>query len=176
MSDAAITLLKGNSSSLQMNPFNRTAIVSVGVQEFTVFQRDLSNSYQYCTFFKVGKAETADNINRLCAALRNYGQVFVSINDTRSRPQSKLDYSPEVRDFITRLAARPNTVVCVFANPYTLSTLPGIEKAGALLCGYQMSDALQHSAVRIIIRRMNPIGRLPVNVNALFPYGTGIRL
>jgi beta-glucosidase-like glycosyl hydrolase len=176
MSDGAVTLLKGNSSSLQLNPFNRTAIVSIGVQEFTVFQRDLSHWYQYCTFFKVGKTETADNINRLCTALRQYSQVYVSINDTRSRPLSKLDYSPEVKDFITRLAARPNTVVCVFANPYTIATLPGIEKAGALLCCYQMSDTLQRAAVRIIARRMNPIGRLPVNVNSFFPYGTGIRL
>ncbi|MGN6178176.1 MAG: glycoside hydrolase family 3 protein [Mucilaginibacter sp.] len=176
MSDAAVTLLKGNSPSLQMNPFNRTAIVSIGVQEYTTFQRDLSQWYQYCTFFKVGKTETADNINRLCDALKQYNQVFISINDTRSRPLSKLDYSPEVMDFITRLAARPNTVVCVFANPYTIATLPGIEKASGLLCCYQMSDALQRAAVRIIARRMDPIGRLPVNVNSFFPYGTGIRL
>jgi beta-glucosidase-like glycosyl hydrolase len=176
MSNAAVTLLKGNSASLELNPINRTAIVSIGVQEYTVFQRDLSHWYQYCTFFKVGKTETADNINRLCAALKQYTQVYVSINDSRSRPLSKLDYSAEVKDFITRLAARPNTVVCVFANPYTISTLPGIEKAGALLCGYQMTDALQHAAVRIIARRLNPIGRLPVNVNTYFPYGTGIRL
>ncbi len=176
LGNAAVTLLKGNSASLELNPINRTAIVSIGVQEYTVFQRDLSHWYQYCTFFKVGKTETADNINRLCAALKQYNQVYISINDSRSRPQSKLDYSPEVKDFITRLAARPNTVVCVFANPYTIATLPGIEKAGALLCCYQMSDALQHAAVRIIARRLDPIGRLPVNVNSFFPYGTGIRL
>lgn len=176
LSDAAVTLLKGNSASLQLNPFNRTAIVSIGVQEFTVFQRELSHSYQYCTFFKVGKTETADNINRLCEALKQYSQVYISINDTRSRPQSKLDYSSEVKDFITRLSARPNTVVCVFANPYTIATLPGIEKAGAVLCCYQMSDALQRSAVKVIARRLDPVGRLPVNVNSYFPYGTGIRL
>lgn len=176
LSNAAVTLLKGNAASLQLNPFNRTAIVSIGVQEYTVFQRDLSHWYQYCTFFKVGKTETADNINRLCEVLKQYNQVYISINDTRSRPLSKLDYSPEVKDFITRLAARPNTVVCVFANPYTIATLPGIEKAGALLCCYQMSDALQRAAVRIISRRLNPIGRLPVNVSEIFPHGTGVRL
>lgn len=176
LSDAAVTLLKGSGASLQLNPINRTAIVSIGVQEYTVFQRDLSHWYQYCTFFKVGKTETAENINRLCAALKQYSQVYISINDTRSRPQSKLDYSPEVKDFITRLAARPNTVICVFANPYTISTLPGIEKAGALVCCYQMSDDAQRSAVRVISRRINPIGRLPVSVNAFFPYGTGIWL
>lgn len=176
MSDAAVTLLKGNSTSLQLNPINRTAIVSIGVQEFTVFQKELSHAYQYCTFFKVGKAETADNINRLCEALKQYNQVYISINDSRARPQSKLDYSAEVKDFISRLSARPNTVVCLFANPYTMSTLPGIEKAGALICCYQMTDALQRSAVKVIERNLNPTGKLPVNVKGLFSYGTGIKL
>jgi len=64
----------------------------------------------------------------------------------------------------------------VFANPYTIAGLPGIEKAGALLVCYQMSDDLQRSAVKMIIRRLNPIGKLPVNVNAFFPYGTGVML
>ena len=175
LSDAAVTVLKGTPASLEMNPINRTAIVSIGVSEYTVFQRSLSRWYQYCTFFKVGKAETADNINRLCQALKQYNQVFISINDTRLRPQSKLDYSDEVKQFITRLAASKNTVICVFANPYTIATLPGIEKASALLACYQMSDDLQRSAVKVITRRMNPIGKLPVNVNVLFPYGSGVK-
>ena len=175
LSDAAVTVLKGTPASLEMNPINRTAIVSIGVSEYTVFQRNLSRWYQYCTFFKVGKAETADNINRLCQALKQYNQVFISINDTRLRPQSKLDYSDEVKQFITRLAASKNTVICVFANPYTIATLPGIEKASALLACYQMSDDLQRSAVKVITRRMNPIGKLPVNVNVLFPYGSGVK-
>jgi beta-N-acetylhexosaminidase len=176
LSDGAVTLLKGSSASLELDPINRTAIVSIGVTDYTVFQRDLSRSYQYCTFFKVGKAETADNVNRLCQALEQYNQVYISINDTRLRPQSKLDYSDEVKQFITRLAAQKNTVICIFANPYTIATLPGIEKAGALLACYQMSDDLQRSAVKVITRRINPIGKLPVNVNAFFPYGTGIQL
>ena len=46
----------------------------------------------------------------------------------------------------------------------------------ALLCCYQMTDELQRAAVRVIARRLNPTGKLSVHVNALFPYGTGIRL
>jgi len=69
-----------------------------------------------------------------------------------------------------------NSVTCVFANPYTIATLPGIEKSGALIACYQMSDDLQRSAVKVITRLLKATGKLPVYVNALFPYGTGIAL
>ena len=176
LSDASVTLLKGNAASLQLNPIIKTAIVSIGVTQYTTFQKDLSRWYPNCAFFLVGKTASVNDLNSLYVALKQYGQVFVSINDTRLRPLSKLDYSNDVKLFIAQLAARNNTVISVFANPYTIAGLPGLEKAGALLACYQMTDDLQLAAVRVIIRRINPIGKLPVNVNVFFPYGTGISL
>jgi len=176
LSDAAVTLLKGNAASLQLNPFIKTAIVSIGVTQYTTFQKDLSRWYPNCAFFMVGKNASVNDLNSLYVALKQYGQIFVSINDTRPRPLSKLDYGNDVKLFIAQLAARNNTVISVFANPYTIAGLPGIEKVGALLACYQMTDDLQRAAVRVIIRRMNPTGKLPVNVNMFFPYGTGISL
>jgi beta-N-acetylhexosaminidase len=176
LSDAAITLLRGNAASVQLNPILKTAIVSIGVTEYTTFQKDLSRWYPNCALFRVGKTASVSDLNSLFNALKHYQQVYVSINDTRLRPQSKLDYSNDVKLFIAQLAAKKNTVVAVFANPYTIAGLPGIEKAGALIAGYQNSDEMQRAAVKVIIRRINPTGKLPVNVNTFFPYGTGIGL
>jgi beta-N-acetylhexosaminidase len=176
LSDAAVTLLKGDAASVQLNPIAKTAIVSIGVDQITVFQRDLSRWYQNSTFFLVGKNPTLANLNRLQQVLKQYAQVFVSINDTRTRPQSKLDYSNDVKLFIAALAAQKNTVISVFANAYTIAGLPGIEKCGALLACYQMSDDMQRAAVKVIIRHLNPTGKLPVSVNAFFPNGTGVTL
>jgi len=176
LSDAAVTLLKGNAASVQLSPLRKTAIISIGVDNFTVFQKDLSRWYPISTFFVVGKTASVSDLNSLRQALKQYPQVFVSINDTRTRPASKLDYDNNVKLLITQLAAQKNTVISVFANAYTIAGLPGIEKAGALLVAYQMSDELQQSAVKIIIQQMKPLGKLPVNINAFFPYGTGISL
>jgi beta-N-acetylhexosaminidase len=176
LGDAAVTLLKGNAASLQLNPIERTAIISIGVTQNTLFQTELSSWYPNCTFFLIGKNEPVSDLNSMCEALKQYGQVFVSINDTRLRPQSKLNYSDDVKVFIAKLAAEKNTVISVFANPYTMASLPGLEKCGALLACYQMSDNMQRSAVKVITRRLNPTGKLPVNVNVFFPYGTGITL
>ena len=176
LSDNAVTLLKGDAQSVQLNPIAKTAIVSIGVTQTTVFQHELSNWYLNSDIFIVGKATSGDDLLELLQKLRQYDQVFVSINDIRARPASKLDYSNGVKVFISEIAAHPNSVVSVFANPYAIAGLPGIERSGALMACYQMSDELQRSAVKIITRLIPPKGKLPVNVNMYFPYGTGVSL
>jgi beta-N-acetylhexosaminidase len=174
LTDAAVTLVKGDASTVQLNPIAKTAIVSIGVTQQTVFQQELSQWYLNSDMFIVGKGTPADDLLELLSKLRQYDQIFVSINDARARPVSILDYSNGVKLFISEVAAHPHSVVCVFANPYTIAGLPGLEKSGALIAGYQMSDEMQRSAVKVINRLISPKGKLPVNVNVFFPYGTGV--
>jgi beta-N-acetylhexosaminidase len=176
LTDNAVTLIKGDASAIQLNPIAKTAIVSIGVTQSTVFQQELSQWYLNSDTFMVGKGTPADDLLVMLGKLRQYDQVFISINDTRARPASKLDYSNGVKLFISQLATYPNAVMCVFANPYAIADLPGIEKSSALIAGYQMSDEMQRSAVKVIARLINPKGKLPVNINVFFPYGTGVIL
>jgi beta-N-acetylhexosaminidase len=173
LSDGAVTVLKGNAAALQLDPFQKTAIVSIGVTESTVFQREMTNWYSNSTLFLVGKNSPEQELKALLDVLQSYQQIYVSINDTRLRPASKLDYSEDVKSFIGELAGHHNTVISVFANAYAIAGLPGIEKSGALLVCYQMTDELQRSAVKAITRQIKPTGRLPVTVNLLFT--TGLR-
>ena len=176
LNDAAVTLLKGDAATLQLDPFLKTAIVSIGVDECTVFQKELSKCYPNSRLFMVEKAMSQTRLNELLAALKEYNQIYIGIHDTRSRPQSKLDYSNDVKEFIAKLVAYHNTVTCVFANPYTLATLPGIEKSASLMACYQMSDDMQRSAVKVITLQQKAIGKLPVKINGLFLNGAGARL
>jgi beta-glucosidase-like glycosyl hydrolase len=176
LSDASITLLKGNSASLKLNPFLKTAIVSIGVDAPTVFQQELAKSYPNCRIFTVGKNTPAIELRNILAWLNKYDQVIVGIHDTRLRPQSKLDYSSDVRLMIADLASRKNTVMSVFANAYTIAGLPGIEKSNILMVCYQMSPELQRSAAKVITGNLKPTGKLPVGVNVFFPTGTGLGL
>ena len=174
LSDAAVTLIKGDQFSLQLNPLQKTAIVSIGVDKTTVFQNDLGQWYANNAFFIVGKNTPETDLKNLVATLKQFDQIYISINDTRTRPASKLDYSNDVKQFITEIAAHRNTVISVFANAYTIAGLPGIEKCGALLVCYQMTDELQHSAVKIITRQLKPVGKLPVTINKIFQSGLGL--
>ncbi|HEY2581397.1 MAG TPA: glycoside hydrolase family 3 N-terminal domain-containing protein [Mucilaginibacter sp.] len=176
LSDAAVTLLKGDSASLNPNRSQKTAIISIGVTRTTVFQQELAKYYPNSTAFLVDKNMPDAQLKSLLENLKQYDQVFVSINDTRPRPASKLDYSNDVKLFITELAERENMVMSVFANAYSMAGLPGIEKCGALLACYQLNDELQRSAVKVITGQLKPRGRLPVSVNEFFKTGAGISL
>ncbi len=173
LSDAAVTVLKGNAAALQLNPLRKTAIISIGVDKPTVFQSELTKWYTNSVTFTVNTSTPVAELNSLLQILKQYDQVYVGIHDTRARPQSKLDYSNGVKEFITALTNHQNTVMCVFANPYTIAGLQGIEKAGALIACYQMSDELQRSAVKIITQQLKATGKLSVSVNAYFANGAG---
>ena len=174
LSDAAITLLKGDETSIKLNPQLKTALVSIGVSNNTVFQQKLASFYTNSSMFNVPKNTSSSQLDSLIEAIKSFDQVFVSINDTRARPASKLDYTDEVKSFITKIADHKNTVISVFANAYTIANLPGIEKCGALLLGYQLSDELQQSAFKVITGKLKPQGRLPVTINKEFVTGLGL--
>ena len=174
LSDSAVTLLKGTTSSLKPDILKKTAIISIGVSKPTVFQQDLAKIYLNSKIFGVGKADPDSTLKILQDTLKQYDQLFISINDTRLRPASKLDYSTGVKAFLSNIAGYKNTVVCVFANAYTIAGLPGIENCGSLVVCYQMTDYLQRSVVKVISGSLKPTGRLPVTVNSSFVTGFGL--
>jgi beta-N-acetylhexosaminidase len=176
LSDAAVTVLKGSDAAFRLNPLQKTAIISIGVTSFTVFERELCKWYANSKMYTIDKNMPVTQLNQILEMLKDYDQVFISINDSRTRPQSKLDYSNGVKSFISNIASRKNSVISVFANPYTLAGLPGIENCGALMVCYQMSDEMQRSAVKVITGRLKPTGKLPVSINTFFTTGTGLAL
>jgi len=174
LADKAITLLRGDSVIRNLNPTKRTALVSIGLGMPTVYQQELSKVFMSCKMFNISKEAQMPEMRAILNQLKDYDQVIVSIHDTRTRPASKLDYSSNLKLMIAELASYRNVVISVFANPYTIAGLPGIEKSGALLAGYQKEDFMQRAAAKVISGQINAEGKLPVSVNAFFPNGAGI--
>ncbi|GAB3919058.1 glycoside hydrolase family 3 protein [Mucilaginibacter boryungensis] len=174
LSDKAVTLLKGDSLIQNLDPTKRTAIVSFGATATTVYQQDLTKTFTNSKLYFVSKEAQTPDISNILQDLKSYDQIIIGIHDTRLRPGSKLDYSSNLKLMIADLAAYHNTVISVFANPYTIAGLPGIEKAGALLACYQKEAPLQHAAAKVITKQIKPAGKLSVSVNTYFPNGSGI--
>ncbi len=176
LSDAAVTVIKGDAASLRMDPLKKTAVVSVGTNQPTVFPPELAKWYFSSASFSVPKDAQAEQLNALLKKLEQYQQIYITINDTRARPGSKLDYSNDVVAFIAALEKHPNTVTVLFANAYTLAGLPGVENSNAIVVCYQLSDYLQRSAVKVITGQIHATGKLPVTINSLFTTGLGLVL
>ncbi|HEY1005665.1 MAG TPA: glycoside hydrolase family 3 N-terminal domain-containing protein, partial [Sphingobacteriaceae bacterium] len=165
LADAAVTVLNGDSLIRTFDPAKRTALVAVGADAITLFQKELQGHFTNSLPFLVRKNADPADLQNMLKELAGYDQVIVGVFDQRKRPGSVLDFSQDVRLLIPQLAGM-NSIVSVFANPYTIAGLPGIEKAGTLLVNYQNSEDLQRSASKVIRGTLKPTGKLPVTINS----------
>jgi hypothetical protein len=123
--------------------------------------------------FLLPKDASESDINNVKAELKAYDQIIVSIHDTRRRPGAVLDYTAGLKTLIADLAGM-NSMFTLFANPYAITGLPGIEKAKTILVNYQNSDEAQRAAVKVISGELKASGKLPVAVSPGYKNGEGI--
>ncbi|MXV17480.1 glycoside hydrolase family 3 protein [Hufsiella ginkgonis] len=173
LADAAVTVLKSDSLLRAADPNKRTALVSLGVTEISLFQRQLKSYFPNSTNFILSKIASQADMSQMQQELKAYDQVIVAIHDYRKRPGAVLDYNAGLKTFIAELS-RMNTITCVFANPYTIAGLPGIEKSKTLVVNYQNTDELQRAAARVISGQLKATGKLPVTINSYFKNGDGL--
>lgn len=173
LADAALTLLKSDSLLRAMDFIKKTAIISIGTTELTEFQKQLKGKFDNALNFVISPNAKPNDIAKVWVELLRYKQIIVALHDNRRSPQSKLNFSGTVRLFINELAAM-NSVFCVFANPYSLAGMPGIETCKTLVLCYQNNNELQRAAAKVILKQLRPSGKLPVTINTFFKYGDGL--
>lgn len=173
LADAAVTILKSDSQIKSLDKNKKTAIISMGTTSATTFHNLLKSELDNSNHFILPKDASANDITSVSRELRNYDQIIVSIQDTRKRPAAVLDYNNSMKLFIAELAKMNSTMV-LFANPYTMAGLPGIEAAKTIVVNYQNSEEAQKASARVISGRLKASGKLPVSVSASFKNGDGI--
>ncbi len=173
LADAAVTVLNSDSQIRNIDYSKKTAILTLGSPEITAIQRSLkplfSNSMNYILPKDISDAEI-ENVKR---ELQSYEQIIVNIHDLRRRPAPVLDYNKGLKLFIADLA-KMNSLFNIFANPYALAGLPGIESAKTLIMNYQNTEQAQSATFRTITGEIKASGKLPVTVNSAFKNGDGI--
>jgi beta-N-acetylhexosaminidase len=173
LSESAMTLLTGKENIKQLNPEKRTVIISIGTPQVTMFQRELGDFYKNTVFYTLDKNATANNIAKVLRDIKAFDQIIIGIHDTRTRPGNGMVLSADLKMFIKDMSLS-NAVFALFANPYNLAALPGLEKSQGLVVAYQKEDFMQKAAAAIIKNQVIATGKLPVTVNSFFKYGDGL--
>lgn len=174
LADAAVTLLKGDDVIRNLDYTKRTALISIGdTDEVSTFQRMLGRKFDNGLFFILGHDASVDEIVSVYSELWRYDQIVVSLHDNRARPRNTLHYNSDIKLFINQLAEM-NSIMTIFANPYAIAGLPGIEQAKSILVCYQNDDVMQRAAARVISGTIRAAGKLPVSINSEFRSGDGI--
>lgn len=172
MADASMTLLRGRDFIKTLSPSKRTVILNVGTPDVTTFQKELALVYQNSVVYNLKKDANADDIAKVLTEIKADDQVMIGIFDTRTRPGNNIPLSADLKMMLKDMANK-NAVLALFANPYNLAGLPGLENAKALIVAYQKEDYMQKSAASVIKNQLITTGKLPVTVNEFFKYGDG---
>nr|WP_121270149.1 glycoside hydrolase family 3 protein [Pedobacter schmidteae] len=173
LSEASMTLLRGKENIQQLSAEKRTVIISIGTPQVTLFQRELGAYYKNAVFYTLDKNASANAIAKVLRELKAFDQLIIGIHDTRTRPGNGMVLSADLKQFIKDMSLS-NAVFALFANPYNLAAIPGLEKSNGLLVAYQKEDFMQKAAAEVIKNQVVPSGKLPVTVNTFFKYGDGL--
>lgn len=172
LADASMTVLNGTGGIKALGKEKRTAVISIGTPGVTVFQRELGSLYKNSVFFSLDKNANANSVAKVVKELGMFDQVIIGIHDTRLRPGNGMVLSGDLKMLIRDMAGK-NAVFALFANPYNLAGLPGIEQAKSLVVGYQKEDYMQKAAAEVIGNVKVASGKLPVTVNSFFKFNSG---
>ncbi len=173
LADASVTILNSDAQIRNLDLSKKTALVSMGAPGLMAFQNIIKPLLPNSLLFLLPKDASDSDVNNVRAELKAYDQIIVSIHDTRRRPGAVLDYNAGLKTLIADIAEM-NSMFTLFANPYAITGLPGIEKAKTLIVNYQNSDEAQKAAVKVITGEMKATGKLPVAVSPGFKNGAGI--
>jgi beta-N-acetylhexosaminidase len=173
LADAAVTLLN---SDIQLKNYDRTkktAVLSIGANELTPFQNSFRPVLSNALNFILPKNISDEELDNVRKELKNYEQIIVGIHDMRKRPAPVLDYNKGLKTFIGELVDM-NSLFAIFANPYSLSGMAGIENSKTILLNYQNTKEAQNASFRVINGGLKASGKLPVRVNSNFKNGDGL--
>lgn len=173
LAESSMTVLNSSSPIKALSAQKRTVILSIGTTGITTFQRELGEFYKNAVYFTLDKNASAAAVAKVSRELDRFEQVIIGIHDSRTRPGNGMVLSADLKALIKNQATR-QSIFALFANPYNLSALPGIEKSKSLIVAYQKEDFMQQAAAAVLTNKVIATGKLPVTVSPSFPYGAGI--
>jgi len=173
LANASMTMLRGKAELKTLDAEKRTVIISIGTPGVTDFQRELGTHYKNSIFYSLDKNATANEIAKVLRELKAFDQLIIGIHDARLRPGNGMVLSNDLKMFIKDMSLS-NAIFALFANPYNLAALSGLENSRGLLIAYQKEDFMQKAAAEVFKNQVIPTGKLPVTVNTFFKYGEGL--
>lgn len=172
---ASLTVLKNDRQLVPLRELDtlRVASVSFGSASLTTFQKTLG-LYTGMTHYSLPANASAIQIDSIKRELENFNLIIGGIHDNSIRPLNRLDFSPDLLNFIGELAGRKTVVMAVFKNPYVLTRITGIRETHALIVSYQDDAETEALTAQLIFGGVGATGRLPVTVGEIFSSGEGI--
>ncbi|MFO8067597.1 MAG: glycoside hydrolase family 3 N-terminal domain-containing protein [Bacteroidales bacterium] len=175
---SAITVVKNDKDILPIKNLhiNRIASLSIGASKENPFQAMLNN-YANVTMFSIRKNATEQEISKMLKELEGFDIVIVSIHNNSMYAEKKYGIGFQTIDIINKIAWQNNTILNLFANPYSLEYIDKstIANLSAIMISYQDGVLFENAAAQAIFGGVPARGRLPVSIPPYFPAYFGVQ-
>lgn len=171
----AITLLRNKNDRIPLKGLDSLKIASlaIGDKAITPFQEMLSK-YAPVDHFNLPKEATACQFDSISNLLEPYNLVIAAFVKSSDLPQKRFNITEKAAAFIDSLASVKNTVLSIFASPYSLAFFTNIDSYEALTVSYQDNSVMQELTAQALFGGRTMNGRLPVSAGVNFRAGDGI--
>ncbi|MDD2195887.1 MAG: glycoside hydrolase family 3 N-terminal domain-containing protein [Bacteroidales bacterium] len=170
----AITVLNNNEDLIPLRGIDKLKIayVEIGEGQGTHFNNQLK-LYSPITSFSIGATPTEQELDDLLHNLGNYNLVLIGYHCLSSSPIKNFNVSPQVLDFLDKVARKKRTILSLFGTPYALGKLNNTFIHDALIVSYDNSPITQSLTAQLIFGGITAFGRLPISIENSFAVGSG---
>jgi len=174
LAESAMTLLKNDEEIIPLKRLDTLdiAVLSIGKQD-NAFQKTLGKFTRISAYYLPQDA-SEDMTDSVRQKLYEHNMVIIGVHQIGRRPGISKQYNEHTQTLIATFARRPQTIISVFRNPYTLDYFPDIEQTDGLIMAYEGSAYTETAAAQLIMGAIGAKGKLPVNVNEHFRLGDGM--
>jgi beta-N-acetylhexosaminidase len=175
LTEASITLVQNKNKLIPLQHLDtlKIATVAIGTNLKTDFQKMLDN-YTLVKHYFLPQTSSEKELQTLRKILNQFNLVIVSVHGMNMTPKNNFNLKETSLQFIREMASKPNTIISVFGNSYSLAKIADIEKANSVIVTYQDNQYTQEYAAQLVFGGIGTSGRLPVQVSPHFFLGRGL--
>lgn len=171
----SLTLIKDESGLIPLKRLDTLRIASIALNANfpNAFQQYLE-LYTDVHHKQIVSDSGRVNTDSLIKSLDPYNLVIIGIHNTDMRVTRNYGISDETFALITSISSHKCVILNLFANPYSLDRLTGINEIDAIIIGYEDDPLSQKFAAQLVFGGIPAAGKLPVSTGQIFKAGEGI--
>ncbi len=165
--EESITVLKNENTVLPIVDLVDKTFAYVGLEE-NDGDEFINILRKYANVKKVEVKTTTD-----VSKVKNYDYVLIGVYKDNTNPWKSYKISQNSQNIIQAIAKQNQTIVSVFASPYSLLNMK-TDSIEGLIMSYQNSEEAQNVTPQVIFGALPAKGKLPVTLNNTYKAGDGI--
>lgn len=168
-----ITLLKNDKKFTPILSLNNNKIVHLqtGSESGKTFNNYL-NKYSSVDYIKLNDYK---ELKDLLDKLSNYNTIIIGHHQPSNTPWDKYNFTRKELLWIDKISKSNNTILSVFAKPYSLDRLIDVNSFKSIILSYQNEDVFQEKTAQMIFGSIEFNGQIPVSISNKYKFGEGIK-